>query len=265
MKHPGFSFGLPFLLETADVVSAVELAQQAGLSFVELNSNFPQCTMDKLAALPLKSLMEQTGIFFTLHVDDRFDPFDFNPLVREAYVTTMEQALHLANKVGIPVINMHIPRGNIVTLPSRRHYLYEDFPEEFSNTVTAFARRCEKTGSPARIAIENTEVWADYELQAINSLLASPSFGLCLDTGHDHATGNQDLAFLTRHKDRLIHMHLHDGWDQTNHQALGSGEIPLKDRLSLALDAGATVVLEVKTKEALLTSVRYLKEQGWLG
>ena len=264
MQQSGLTFGLPFLLETAGVQEASHLAKELGFCFVELNSNFPQNTLDQLQTLPLKELQEEYGVFFTIHLDDSFDPFDFNPKVRAAYTETMLDALELAGKAGIPIINMHLPRGNIVTLPHRRHYLYEDYQEMFIDAVHQFKSRCEQAGSPARITIENTNRWASYEQEAIKMLLQSPIFALCLDTGHDHAAGNKDLAFITEHKERLIHMHLHDGWNQTNHQALGTGEIPLFDRLSLAKEVCATVVLETKTKEALLQSVRYLKQEKWL-
>lgn len=266
MREAGIQFGLPFLLETASVEEAVDLCVQEGLSFVELNSNFPTCSLDVLEGLPLKDMAGERGIFFTLHVDDRFDPFDINPHVRAAYLRTMLEAIDLAREAGMPVINMHIPRGNIVNLPGGKHFIYQEYPGFFRENVRAFRDAVTKAvaGSPVRIAIENTTLWEHYELSAIQLLLSSPAFGLCLDTGHDHATRNQDLAFIRQHQDRLVHMHLHDGWDQINHQALGTGVIPIRVRLEMAHQARATVVVETKTKQSLHQSVQYLQAQGWL-
>lgn len=263
---PGYCYGMPFLLETPDVASTIALCLRENLRFVELNSNFPQCRLDILKTMPLRDLAAEHGIFFTLHLDDRFDPFDFNLLVREAYIQTMLDAIGLAKDVGMPIINMHIPRGNIVTLPEGKHYIYREFPDEFMQAVLLFRERCQAAiaGSGVRIAIENSDNWEPYELAAIELLLESRVFGLCLDIGHDHAAGNRDLPFFIGHQDRLIHMHAHDGWEGTNHQALGTGEIPLKQRLALAEEAGATVVLETKTIAALNQSVRYLREHGML-
>lgn len=259
------AFGMPFLIETPDVAGAAALCRELGLQFVELNSNFPPCLIERLAALPLREIAAEYDIFFTLHVDDRFDPFDFNLKVREAYRQTMTRAIGLAREAGMPVINMHIPRGNIVTLPSGPRYLYDEYPDDFSEAVRQFRALCQEAAAGGvRIAIENTEAWAPYELCAIEALLKSPAFGLCLDIGHDHAAGNSDLTFFERHGDRLIHMHAHDGRGKVNHQALGTGEIPLEERLGMALEARATVVLEVKTAEALKTSAGYLRERGWL-
>jgi len=263
---PGYCCGMPFLLETPDVASAIALCVREKLRFVELNSNFPQCRLDILKGMPLRDLAAEHGIFFTLHLDDRFDPFDFNLLVREAYTQTMLDAIDLAREAGMPIINMHIPRGNIVTLPEGKHYIYQEFPAEFKEASLLFRERCTEAiaGSRVRIAIENSDNWEPYELAAIELLLESPFFGLCFDIGHDHATGNHDLPFFVKHQDRLIHMHAHDGWHQTNHQALGTGEIPLNERLGMAKKAGATVVLETKTVAALNQSVRYLREQGMM-
>lgn len=157
MEHSSkkLQFGTTYLLENPTVEDAVSLCVQEGLSFVELNSNFPQCLLGRLQPEGLKRLAEEQGIFYTLHLDDRFDPFDFNPHVSKAYLQTMMEGLVLAQAVGIPVINMHIPRGNIVTLPSGRHYIYQEYPEAFMQSVLlsalpASSMRGRRCASPLR-------------------------------------------------------------------------------------------------------------------
>lgn len=265
-QHQPLRFGLPFLLETASVQEAVALCHQAGLSFVELNTNFPPCSLDALAQLPLKDLAAQAGIFFTLHLDDHFNPFDINPLVREAHVRSMLQALAISREQRLPLINMHIPQGTVVTLPDGPRYIFAEYKQDFLANVKQFRDQSQQAaaGSQVRISIENTNGWAPHQVEAVQLLLEAPAFGLCLDIGHDHAAGNQDLPFFLAHKDRLLHMHAHDGWERTNHQPLGSGQIDLAQRLQLAQAQGARVVVETKTAAALMQSVAYLREQGWL-
>ena len=41
-------FGMPYLLEMHDIEECCSLAQELGLSFVELNANFPDCQIDRL-------------------------------------------------------------------------------------------------------------------------------------------------------------------------------------------------------------------------
>lgn len=264
-EKPRFCFGLPFMLGTPTIADAVSLCRQAGLAFVELNSNFPQCELGSLDADELRVLAADAGIFFTLHLDDRFDAFDFNQRVRQAYMDTMLAAIELAATAGIPVINIHIARGNIVTLPDGPHYLYAEYPDAFHEAIRIFRDRCTAAigSSGIRIAVENTDGWEAYERTGIRLLLESPVFGLTLDIGHDHATRHLDLPFFQQEK-RLIHMHAHDGWGETNHQPLGTGEIPLDRFLRQACEAEATVVLEVKTPEALKQSADWLISNDWI-
>ena len=85
-------------------------------------------------------------------------------------------------------------------------------------------------------------------------------FGLTLDIGHSHGVEDTDEPFFSRHDDRLIHMHGHDGAGKKNHLALGDGEIDLRERLAWAKRREARVVLETKTIAALRTSVARLPE-----
>lgn len=261
LNKPGYCFGMPYLLETSSVGDAISLASRLGLSFVELNSNFPQCQLDLLDPVYLKREAAEKKLFFTLHLDDALNVCDFNLLVRKAYVETVLQAIRLAKEAGFPVINLHLAKGNIVTLPDGRHYIFEEFKDEYFKAMAEFRDQCEKEigDSGVRLSIENTDGWEDYEREAVDIALESKVFGLCLDIGHNHAVRDKDLDFFISRRERLIHMHAHDGRDQTNHQALGTGEIPLFDRLNLAREEGATVVLETKTIEALSCSVAWLR------
>lgn len=261
-----FCFGLPFLLETKSIEDASKLANELGLAFVELNTNFPASILDRLKEANLNEMAATYGIFYTLHLDDALNFVDINPLTRQAYVQTVLEAIELCKATGITVINAHFAKGNIVTLPDGKHYINEEYPDEFQRNLLAFREQCEKAigDTTLRICIENTDAWADYERRAIECLLESPVFALTLDIGHDHATKNRDLAFIQKHQDRLCHMHAHDGVDLVNHLALGSGEIPLHERFNMAKSAKATVVLETKTIEALRQSVEWLESAGFL-
>ncbi|NCC84105.1 MAG: sugar phosphate isomerase/epimerase [Clostridia bacterium] len=261
MSAAGYCFGMPFLLETASIEDAIALACRLDLRFVELNSNFPQCQLSLMDPAWLRAEAARTGLFFTLHLDDSLNVCDFNLAVRAAYVSTVLDAIALAKAADIPVINIHLAKGNIVTLPDGKHYIFANFRDAFEEALLAFRQQCEEAiaDSGVRICVENTDGWEDYERRGIEILLESPVFGLTLDIGHNHAVDDLDLPFFEMHRDRLCHMHAHDGWAQTNHQAMGSGEIPLHDRLDLARACDATVVLETKTIDALEASTAWLK------
>lgn len=266
MNHHAFSFGMPYLLETKTVAEAMALAEELSLSFLELNTNFPSSQIDQLNPNYLLHEGQKRKLFFTLHLDDSISIADFNPFVRQAYLDTTLEAIDFCKKIQAPIINIHFAKGNIVTLPSGKNYLFEHYQEEFYENLINYREACEKAigDSDVRVAIENTGGWVVYEQKGIELLLESPVFGLTMDIGHNHEISDMDLPFFERHANRLIHMHAHDGWDTTNHQALGTGEIPLDDRLQMAKDNNATVVLETKTIESLKGSIVWLKENNWL-
>lgn len=253
-------FGMPFLLENEDIEGCAALCQRLRLSFVELNANFPAC--QRLDADALNELSARYGIYFTLHLEEECDPFSFNERVRMAWLNTVRDAVRLAQQAHIPLINMHLPKGVYITLPDRRVYLFEKYNDAYREGVLRFRRVVDEMieDSDVRICIENTDGFATFELDALELLLKSPSFGLTLDIGHSHGVGNVDIPFYEQHADRLMHMHGHDALGRRNHLALGDGEIDLKGRFAWAERSGARVVLETKTIAALEASVARLPE-----
>lgn len=255
-------FGMPFLLEAQSIEDCCVLARELGLSFVELNANFPPCLPESLDPALLHRLMHRYGVYFTLHAEEECDPFSFNSAVRQAWCSSFRRILNLAAALQMPTVNMHFPRGVYVTLPERKAIMYEQYEADLHHGLTAFRAMCEEalTDTPVRIGIENTGGWQPHERRAIEFLLTSPVFGLTLDIGHCHGTGNADEPFYRQHTDRLIHMHGHDALGRKDHLALGDGEIDLRERFSWAKRVQARIVLETKTIQALRTSVKRLPQ-----
>lgn len=257
------TIGMPFLLETETIASAAALCQTLGLSFVELNMNFPPCQAQRLDPAELTRLQRLHHIDFTLHLEEDCDPLSINDRVRMAWLENIRDALMLAKACRMPIVNMHLPKGIYITLPDRRVYLHERYDKEYHTALNELKALCEKElhGTNICVAIENTNGFADYEQEALSDLLHSPVFGLTLDIGHSHAAGNTDLPFYQEHAEKLIHMHAHDALGKKNHLALGDGEVDLLQRLRWAKERRARVVLETKTVAALRQSVAWLP--GW--
>lgn len=253
-------FGMPYLLEMHSSEECCALAGELGLSFVELNANFPDCETSRLNADELHHLAEEFGIYFTMHIEGEADPWSVNPIVREAWLRSISNQLALAKRLNMPIVNMHLPKGDHITLPDRKVYLYEKYEDVCRVGMEQFCSMCEEAlaGTSIRIGIENTNGWKPHEHRAIEFLLESPVFGLTLDIGHCHGVDNADEPFFRAHDDRLIHMHGHDGLGKKNHLALGDGEIDLQERFAWAERRNARVVLETKTIQALRTSVARL-------
>ena len=245
-------FGMPYLLEMNSIEECCALASELGLSFVELNANFPACQVDRLDPAELHCLEKQYGLYFTLHLEEECDPFAFNDTVRHG--------LQLATALQMPIVNMHFPKGVYITLPEERVFLYERYAQEFRRSLDELRELCvqELSGTTTRIVIENTSGWMAHEQRAIEYLLEAPVFGLTLDIGHSHGVENVDESFFRRHDDKLLHMHGHDALGRKNHLALGDGEINLHERFAWAQRRNARVVLETKTVEALRKSVARL-------
>lgn len=255
------TFGMPFLLETQSVEDSCRLCRELGLSFVELNANFPACQTDRLSADMLRQLKKTYQIDFTFHVEEECNPFAFQLGVREAWKASFCSALRLAMATDMPIVNMHLPHGVYITLPAGKVYLYEQHQAEYRAALTDFRQMCDREleGTSVRIGIENTNGFQPHEQKAIEYLLESPVFGLTLDIGHLHSAGSIDLPFYKAHADRLIHMHGHDARGKKNHLALGDGEVDLMAYFTAAEQHYARIVLETKTVQALESSVSWLK------
>lgn len=257
-------FGMPALVEMEDLEETAALCRELGLSFIELNMNFPQYQFHTMDTGKLRAVARAYGIFYTLHLDDNMNVADFNPAVAGAYEAAVLDAVSLAAELEIPVINMHLSRGGVVTLPERKVYLFEQHMAQYLDRIRVFRDRCHRAanGRPVRICVENTTGYPDWQVKALDLLLESPVFGLTLDTGHDYCTGGTDLDVICQRSSRLHHMHLHDAaLPKRDHLALGDGKLEICDRLALARRCGCTVVLEIKTAQALRRSVDWLKAQ----
>ncbi|MGN0778557.1 MAG: sugar phosphate isomerase/epimerase family protein [Aristaeellaceae bacterium] len=252
--------GMPFLLETPSLVDACRLCRELGLSFVELNANFPACQVSSLHADDLFTLKKRYGIDMTFHVEEACDPFAFQDDVREAWLYVLRQTMDLAIAVQMPIINMHLPKGVYITLHGERVFLYARYRDCYLRSVEVLRQMCEAflKGTGIRMAIENTDGFQPHEQEAVELLLQSSIFGLTLDIGHCHGAGNVDLPFYQSHAGQLIHMHGHDALGRKNHLALGDGEIDLPSRFAWAARNNARIVLETKTIAALRTSTAWL-------
>jgi sugar phosphate isomerase/epimerase len=261
LKTEKLQFGMPALLELPSPRECAQLCARLGLSFVELNMNLPQNQPESLHAEELLSLSREYGIYFTLHLDENLDVCDFNSRVSAAYFDTVLGAVRLARRARIPVLNMHMAQGVHFTLPDRKVYLYEAYPDEYFSKLRLFRDICGKTvgSDDIRICLENTGGYRPFQKEGIRTLLESEAFALTWDIGHDHGAGGVDAGFLFSNIGRLRHMHVHDARGKKDHLPLGAGDINLREKLKTAEQNGCRCVLEVKTAAALKQSVDYLK------
>lgn len=260
-------FGMPSLVEARTVEQCAQVCAELGLSFIELNANFPQFQPVRLQAEELNGIAQKYGIGYTLHLDDDLSIADFNDYVCDAYCRTVRETIELAKKANIRVLNMHLSKGAVYTLPHRKLYFFGEYLDTYISRIRTFRDSCEALigDSDVRISVENCDGWLDFHRAAIDVLLESPVFQLTLDAGHDFCAGGMDRSVFDVNSQRLKHMHLHDARaPKQDHQPLGQGEMDIPALLTLAEKNSCTVVLETKTEEGLRQSVRWLKEKGQL-
>lgn len=259
---------MPVLVECADIGENVALAKELGLDFVELNASFPQYHCTESLLREARELHRETGIDYTLHLDEEGNPFDFHPTVAKAYREEFAEGLRFAADLGMKRVNMHLPRGVYVTLPEKRIYLCEVYNDAYMKAVLEFRTMCEKIldGTDTLVCVENTDGYFPYHLRAIDALLESSRFALTLDTGHNGERDGRDWPLYEAHLTRLKHMHLHACVNHAPHKPLDEdeGTVNVPEKIRLAEGCGCTVCVEVKTVAGLRSSVRYLKERGKL-
>lgn len=251
--------GMPTLIELPDLYANVKLAKDLELDFVEINMNMPDFQAQNIDVSNALKLMDE-GIYFTFHLDENFNAFDFNAKVREAYLDTLIETINLAKSINSPVINLHMPEGVHFKLPGEKIYLFEKFNSHFIRAVAEMRNACEKAidGSEVSICIENTGGFMEYMQEGIESLLKSQCFNLTFDIGHNHCANHADDLFYEKHAKRIRHMHIHDANPQTCHLIFGEGELDIHKYFSFASDNDCRVVIETKSIAGLKKSIEFL-------
>lgn len=259
-------FGMPTLIENKDLHENIALCRELGLQFIELNMNLPLFQTEQLEETEkLRRLAAENGIYFTIHLDENLNVCDFNSLVADAYLKTVERVLMAAQEIGAPLLNMHMHHGVYFTLPDRKVFLFDAYRKDYMEGFARFREMCERAAkdSGIKICIENTDGFMDFEKEAIDYLLQREIFALTWDIGHSHGCGNVDEKFLLERQDRLQHFHIHDGKGSKNHLTLGTGEIDLAQRIGIAQSGGCRCVVETKTVATLRQSAAWLRENGY--
>jgi len=260
-------FGMPTLIELKSIERAAALCRELGLDFVELNMNLPEYQPERLDLSLLGRAAQENRIGYTAHLDENFNPSDFNSLIAEAYTETALKAIEIAKALGMPVLNMHMNPGVSFTLPKGKVFLFDEYRPEYLRKLAAFRGKIADAAedSGLKVTIENcSDFHLPYVLDGLDTLLQSPTFALCFDVGHNAASGGADEAAVFARIERLQHMHVHDALGKRGHLPLGEGDVDLAACLKLAEEHNCRAVVEVKTVQGLRSSVGWLKANGFL-
>ncbi len=255
-------YGMPTLVECADICECIDVAKKYSLDFIEINTSFPNYQTDALDTARLCKLARENDLFYTIHADEQLNPFDFNKSVSECYFGVMREHIRFAAAIGAPVINMHLLKGVYVTLPGKVILLTDVYKSEYMARVREFISLCESEigDRELKICIENVDSnpFTSSQRQALELFMQSPVFGLTLDVGHDKCLGGSDRDVFDKYHGKLCHMHLHDSNGKSAHLPLGTADVDVASMLDLLGEKG-NCLIEVKTVAGLDESVKYLK------
>ena len=256
--------GMPVLIELPDLEANARLAAELGLDFIELNMCLPPYQNEMLNDGMFPRIADRYGIFYTIHMDELFDPFTFNRNTRRTFLETFHETYVSSKNLHIPVFTMHFSKGTYFTLPDRKVFLYQNYYGDYIARVKEFRSFIEDTidFKQSIVCIENTDVFSSFQMDAVTLLLESPAFGLTYDIGHDHSHKYGDREFMTSHLDRIRHMHIHNAVGKKNNVALNEGEIDMRTILTLIQKPESSgipmnVVVETKTADSLKKSILF--------
>ena len=260
-------FGMPTLLEMAEIAECAGLCRELGFDFIEMNMNLPQYQVQNLDAGYLKKVAREYGVGYTIHLDENMNFAEFNPYLADAHIRTVTETIAVAKELEIPVLNMHMPLGVYFTLPEGKVYLLEQYGQLYRQRAEQFRDACTRAigSSGIRIAVENWSGYAPWQIPVLDILLESPAFGLTFDVGHNFCKQGMDEPVILQRREKLCHMHLHDVRDGCrDHQALGTGDLDIAKCLALAEECATTVVVETKTVAGLRASAAWMKQKDLL-
>ncbi|MCE5323221.1 sugar phosphate isomerase/epimerase [bacterium] len=256
--------GMPTLIELQSLDETIELCLKLGLSFIELNMNMPSYCPEELDAGTLREYTTQTGINFSLHLPEDIDLASFQPTVRAGYMKCCKDALAWASEAGIKLVNIHMNSGVHFSLPDQKVYIYDRYFDRFQ---TAFAESiCEIADIGKRLGIavclENVGNYSlEFVGKTVHDILNHKNVYLTWDVGHDAEAGFADRDVILEHSGSIRHMHLHDWKGAGSHQILYTGKLDIDGMLDFAGKKNLSVVIEVKTAEALAQSIESMRKR----
>ena len=258
------TFGIPVLIGFSELRPNLDLCRELGMDFVELNMNLPYSFPENIGSRDIKTALGD-GMRFSMHLHDDLDLGSLQPSVRRGHIERCEEALRWGSRHSVFLINLHLNPGVHFTLPDRKVWVYERFLDEHIESLSGSLERLSSLAASLgiRICLENTGHFAHpFMRKAAESVIDLPSVGLCWDIGHDGRSGLKEEDFMLSHLDRVWHMHFHD-WDgKSDHQVPFTGTLQCDRYLRLAEEKGMSVLIEVKTEEALRSAVSVMRERG---
>jgi sugar phosphate isomerase/epimerase len=255
--------GMPTLIEFKTLEQNINLCKDLNLDFIELNMNLPICLPENLSYQELRNIKKRYGIEFTVHLPEEIDLASFHPSIRMGHFKRCKETIEWASLAGIHTLNMHLNNGIYFTLPNEKMWINEQYESEFHYLLQESYSQLYQLANSIDIilSIENTcNFHIPFIGRALEMLMKFDNFYLTWDVGHDAKVNFKEEVVFQKFFDRIKHMHLHDCNDNSDHQPLYNGKVPINERLQFAEKYGLSVVVEVKTSTSLQESIQQIKK-----
>lgn len=255
--------GMPTLIELDTIEENMSLCKELNLDFIELNMNLPQFNSDEIDVTSYLELKNRHGIFYTIHLPEELDIANLNNTLKESSIEVISNAIELSKLLDIKVLNLHMNLGTYFNLPNAKIFLYDKYYNLYLESIINFSKFISEKlkDTDIKLAIENTGIYnVEFIKLGVQELLKNPNIILTYDIGHEYSSGENDTGFLKLNKNKIKHMHIHDGIGKKNHLPLFTGEINILEKLELAKLNNCLCVIEIKTILGLKKSKLNLKK-----
>lgn len=258
MVKEKYLLGMPTLIEFESIDENMQLCKELNLDFIEINMNLPQFQLCELGKIDIDD-----RIMFSLHLPEETNIWDFNDIIKNAYIESIIETINIAKSKGINILNLHMNLGVYFTLPNKKVYLFEKHEDLYIKNTMQFAKIIDEElkNTGIKIYIENTGIYNNaFIIRALSELLKFDCFALTWDIGHDFSSNHNDLPFLRSMNSKIQHMHFHDAIGSTNHLALGQGNIDIKNIFSITGKSCNSIVFETKNSIGLIDSIKFYRD-----
>lgn len=226
-------------------------ALDAGLQGVEL----PATLLQGADISTVSDYAQQRGLFITLAAGG-YDPTKLTEAI--------ELATHLKAATVRTVIGGAKIGGDRRPLAGR----WQSFLQEVLEKLRTATRVAEQAG--VNLAVENHQDLTSEELLWLCESIASPYFGLTLDTGNPLATAEEPLDFARRVAPHLKNVHLKDYWIYLSEEGyrlvrspLGQGVINFPALFEIFASSCPDVTMSIELGALEARHIRVLADDYW--
>lgn len=255
-------YGMPTLLEFESLKENIQLCNILGLDFIEINLNFPYCDYLINDPAELSELLRTNNLFATIHMPEEINLASFNKRIRETHLSVFEDVCKWGVEFGCNKITFHLNEGIIVTLPHGKVALNNQYESlVISHLRDSFELLSElQSKYGVSFCLENT-TFSDMSEQVFE-IAADYGIGNTFDIGHDAKNGFGAGIYYKDNQEMVRHIHLHDYDGKSDHLELFKGGLDIKSVIEYAEEKSLSVVIEVKSRDELESSVKALHKRG---